>query len=61
MNQLVSDIVAVIYTGLLLCGGGYTLKEVHDFVRYETLKKVSEGLSSTDALSNALTGEKTDF
>jgi len=61
MEQLISDLVAVIYTGLLFFGGGYTIKEVHDFVRYETLKKASKPLSSSEALANALTGEKLDF
>jgi|GEM_PF-1465298 len=61
MNQMISDLVAVIYTGLLLFGGGYTIKEVHDFVRYETLKQISKGLSSSESLANALTGEKLDF
>lgn len=61
MNQFISDLVAAIYTGLLLFGGGYTIKEVHNFVRYETVKKISKGLSSSEALANALTGEKTDF
>ncbi len=61
MGRVISDLVAVIYTGLLLFGGGCTIKEVHDFVRYETLKQVSKPLSSSEALANALTGEKTGF
>jgi len=61
MGRVISDLVALIYTGLLIFGGGYTIKEVHDFVRHETLKQVSKGLSSSESLANALTGEKTGF
>ena len=61
MNQLISDLVALVYTGLLLFGGGYTIKEVHDFVRYETLKQDSKPLSSSESLANALTGESLGF
>lgn len=61
MGQLVSDIAAVIYTAFLLFGSGYTIKEVHDFVRYEALEQVSKPLSSSESLANSLTGETLGF
>lgn len=61
MRDLISTAIAIIYSGGLLFGAGYTLKSIHDEVRKATLTKVSNGLGSSERLSNSLTGEKTDF
>ena len=40
---------------------GYGAKKAHDVIRYEVLKTISQGLSPSEGLANALTGEKLDF
>ena len=61
MRDLISTATAIIYSSGLLLGAGYTLKTIHDEVKKATLAKVSQGLGSSERLSNALSGEKTDF
>lgn len=61
MKDVIESTIAAIITSVFLFGGGYTLKEIHDYVRYETIEQISKGFSSTEELSKALTGEKTRF
>lgn len=61
MKDVIELAIALIYSGALLFGGGYGLKTVHDEVRKAALIKVSKGLSSSEELANALTGEATGF
>lgn len=61
MKNVVELTVALIYSGTLLFGGGYGIKTIHDEVKRAALTKVSKGLGSSEALANALTGEKLGF
>jgi hypothetical protein len=61
MRDLISTAIAIIYSSGLLFGTGYTLKSIHDEVKKAALTKVSQGLGSSERLSNSLTGQKTDF
>ena len=61
MNDLVSTALAVIYSSALFLGAGYGLKSLHDEVKKAALTKAAQGLSSSERMANALTGEKTDF
>ena len=61
MKEAIDLVIAIIVSGGILFGGSYTLKEVHDFVRYEALKKASKPLSSSEEMAQKLTGMKLDF
>ncbi len=54
MKELIG--MAVFIVGLLVTGS-YALKQVHDYVRDATLKKVSKGLPSLTKMTRALRGE----
>lgn len=61
MNDLVSTILALIYSSTLVLGSGYTLKKISHEIKKTGLTKAATKLSSSENLANALTGEKTDF
>jgi hypothetical protein len=61
MENLIETITALTITGLIALGGVYTAKEMHDFVKQESLNQVSKGLSSSEKMANALTGEDLGF
>ena len=61
MNNLVNTAIAIIYSGGLFFGAGYSLKVVHDEIRKAALTKAAKGLSSSEQMANSLSGEKTDF
>lgn len=61
MKDIIELAVAVIYSVSLFFGGSYGLKTIHDEVKKAALTKVSNRLSSSESLANALTGEKTNF
>ena len=61
MREVVDLILAVVFSGSFLLGTGYTIKEVHDFVKKECVEQIAQGLSSSEELANALTSEKLDF
>ncbi len=61
MKDVVETIAALVFSGALFFGGGYTIKQAHDAIKKEVLMQVSEGLSSSERLANALTGEKLDY
>ena len=61
MNEVTNLITTLIVTGSLIFGIGFSIKKTHDFVRKEVLIQLSQGLSSSEDLSNSLTGEKLDF
>lgn len=61
MREAIDFAIAVIFRGSLIFGGGYSVKQVHDYVKRETVEQISRGLSSSEALGNSLTGEKLDF
>ena len=61
MREVIDFAMAIIFSGSLLFGGGYTIKELHDIIKKECIGQVSQGLSSSEKLANALAGEKLDF
>lgn len=61
MKDLINLLTAIIFSGSFLFGIGYTAKQAHDIVKKEALTQVSKGLSSSEELANALTGEKLDY
>lgn len=61
MEDIVNLITAFIFSGILFFGTGHTLKQIHDFVKKETLLQISKGLKSSEQIANALTGEKLDY
>jgi len=61
MRDVVDMIAALVFSGALFFGTGYTLKQVHDVIKKESLEQVSKGLSSSEELANALTGESLDY
>lgn len=61
MNDLIKTAVAVIYSAGLFFGAGYGIKSLHDEVKKAALTKAAKGLSSSERMANALTGEKTPF
>lgn len=61
MKDIIELSIAVVYSSAMFLGGGYGLKTIHDEVKKVALTKVSTGLSSSEFIANALTGEKTGF
>ena len=61
MNDLVSTLIAIIYSSALFFGSGYGLKSLYDETKKAALIKSAEGLSSSEEMANTLTGEETDF
>ena len=61
MKEIIDLLIAIVISSTFLLGGSYTLKEVHDFVRYEALKKASQPLSSSEEMAQKLTDMKLDF
>lgn len=61
MREVVDLIMAVVFSGSFLFGGGYTIKEIHDYVKKECIEQVSQGLSSSEEMAQALTGESLEF
>ena len=61
MREAIDFTIAIIFSGSLTFGGGYSIKQIHDYVKKETIEQVSHGLSSSEAQANLLTGEKLSF
>ena len=61
MNDLVSTAMAILYSSGIFFGAGYGLKSLHDEVKEAALTKAAQGLSSSEQMANALSGQKTDF
>lgn len=61
MNEITNLITALVVSGSLILGVGLTIKEAHDYVRQRALSQISQGLSSSEKLANALTGEKLNY
>jgi hypothetical protein len=61
MENLIETIIALIISSVMLLSGVYTVKEIHDVVKFESLNQISKGLSSSEKMANALTGETLDF
>lgn len=61
MSDLINTIIAIIYSSGLFFGAGYGIKTVHDEIKRAALTKAAQGLSSSERMANALTGENTDF
>jgi len=61
MRDVVDMVAAFVFSGFLLFGIGYGIKKVHDFVKKEALTQVYKGLSSSEKMANALTGEKLGY
>ena len=54
------SIVSLIVTTLLLLGTGYTAKAIFTTIERITLTRIQKGLSSSEALAQALTGKRID-
>ena len=61
MKEAINFVLAIIFSGAFLFGGGMTIKGIHDLIKNEALKKVSKGLSSSEKFANALTNERLDY
>lgn len=61
MKAVIDMVFALIFSSGFIFGSGYTIKKIHDFIKEEALTQVSKGLSSSEELANALTGEKLKF
>lgn len=61
MREAIDFAIAIIFSGSLIFGGGYSMKQIHDYVKTETIEQISMGLSSSEAMANSLTNEKLDF
>ena len=61
MREAIDFAIAVIFSGSLIFGGGYSIKQIHDFLKRESIEQISKGLSSSEALARGLTGEQLDF
>ena len=61
MKDVVNLITAMVFSGSFLFGIGYTVKQAHDIIKKEALTQISKGLSSSEELANALTGEKLPY
>ena len=61
MKEIIDLLIAIVISSTFLLGGSYTLKEIHNFVRYEALKKTSQPLSSSEEMAQKLTDMKLDF
>ena len=61
MENLIETIVALIITSGLIFGSTKSLIWVHDEIKKESLRQVSQGLSSSEALANALSNESLEF
>ncbi len=61
MREAIDFAIAIIFSGSLIFGGGYSIKQIHDYVKKEAIEQISQGMSSSEAQANLLTGEKLDF
>jgi len=61
MENLIETIIALIISSVMLLSGVYAVKEIHDVVKFASLNQISKGLSSSEKMANALTGETLDF
>ena len=55
MNKIIDIFIDIIFAIILTFGASYSIIEIHNFVKKETISQISNGLSSTEKLSNALT------
>jgi len=61
MENLIETLVALVITSGLIFGTGKSLLWLHDEVKKEALMQISNGLSSSEDMSQALTGESLGF
>ncbi len=61
MKDIIEAMIAIIYSVTLFMGAGYGIKQFHDEMKKAALEQVEKGLSSSEELANALTGESTGF
>lgn len=57
MENLIETLIAFVITSGLIFGTGKSLFWLHDEVKKEALIQISNGLSSSEEMSRALTGE----
>lgn len=55
MDKIIDIFMDIIFAIILAFGASYSIIEIHNFVKKETISQISKGLSSTEKLSNALT------
>ena len=61
MENLIETIVALVITSGLVFGSTKSLIWAYDEIKKESLSQVSQGLSSSEALANALTDQHLGF
>lgn len=57
MKEIIESIVTLAFTISFILGAGKSFIWLHDKIKNEALTTVSKGLSSTEELSKALTGQ----
>ena len=55
MDKIIDIFIDIIFAIILTFGTSYSVIKIHNFVKKETISQISNGLSSTEKLSNALT------
>ena len=61
MENIIETLVALVITSGLIFGTSKSVIWLHNEIKKETLNQVSEGLSSSEQMSQALTGEFLEF
>jgi len=61
MENVIETLVALVITSGLLFGTSKSVIWLHDEIKKESLNQVSKGLSSSEEMSQALTGERLEF
>lgn len=57
MNDFLDTLTALLITTVLTIGTGTGVFKTYQFIKTECLQQISKGLSSSEELANALTGE----
>lgn len=57
MKTIIDSFINLVFALILILGPGYTIVEVHSLVKKEVIEQISKRPSSTEKLSNSLTGE----
>jgi hypothetical protein len=61
MENVIETLVALVITSGLIFGTSKSVIWLHDEIKREALSQVSNGLSSSEKMSQALTGEQLEF
>jgi len=61
MENLIETLVALVITSSLVFGTTKSVVWLHNEIKKEALMQISKGLSSSEEMSKALTGERLGF